>query len=159
VPRPFSLDRTWRFDETPEQLWSLLERTGDYPTWFSWLAAFESEGLAPQAATRLTVRPPLPYRLDVEVTVEEVRPASLVVVSVDGDLAGPGRLELSPRPAGPGGPGTDARLVWDLDLRRPMLVSLERVARPAMAWGHDRVVDLGVRGFRRRALGASAPPP
>jgi hypothetical protein len=98
------------------------------------------------------VRPPLPYRLSVRLTLDEVDPGRLVATTVSGDLAGPARLELAPSPLPGGGEGTEARLVWSLVLRRPALVAIGRVARPAMVWGHDRVVELGVRQFQRRAL-------
>jgi hypothetical protein len=93
------------------------------------------------------VRPPLPYRLAISVDVREVVEARVVDGIVDGDLSGPARLEI----AAVGG-GSEARLTWDLELSRPSLRRLERVARPAMVWGHDVVVAVGVRRFRRRAL-------
>jgi hypothetical protein len=54
---------------------------------------------------------------------------------------------MGPRPE-----GSHARLVWSLQLRNPVLRSLSVVARPAMVWAHDRVVELGVAQFERRAL-------
>lgn len=71
---------------------------------------------------------------------------------MSGDLAGSARLELTACASPTGDAGTEARLVWSLRLQRPTLVALGRVARPAMVWGHDRIVGVGVRQFRRRAL-------
>ena len=34
-------------------------------------------------------------------------------------------------------------------MQRPMRLA-SRVARPLLQWGHDRVVELTVAGFRRR---------
>lgn len=102
--------------------------------------------LAGRTAT-FEVRPPLPYRLAISVDVEEVEPCSLVVGSVGGDLTGPARLEIAAA-----GVGSEARLTWELELTRPSLRRLERVARPAMVWGHDVVVGVGVRRFRGRAV-------
>ena len=93
------------------------------------------------------MRPPLPYRLSVSVDVHEVVPNERVTGLVGGDLSGPARLEVRAV-----GSGSEARLTWDVELTRPGLRRLERVARPAMEWGHDVVVGIGVRRFRRRAL-------
>lgn len=148
MPAPFTFDRSWWFDCPPERLWEVVSRTDDYPSWWSWLDWFESDGLHEGAEARFTVRPPLPYRLRIEVEVVELRPGELVATRVGGDLSGRARLELVPA-----GRGTGVRLAWSLVLRRPMLVAAERFARPAMVWGHDRVVAIGVEQFRRRALG------
>lgn len=126
----------------------MLSGTDDYPRWWPWLGSYQADGLHPGAVARFTVRAPLPYRLHVHVEVTEVVPERLVVVRVGGDLEGPARLELAPARA-----GTDARLAWEVELRRPLLLALEGVARPAMVWGHDTIVALGLRQFRRRALG------
>ena len=45
-----------------------------------------------------------------------------------------------------------ARLAWELDLRAPLLRSFARVARPAMAWAHDRIVERGLVQFEGHAL-------
>ena len=152
MPAPFVFDRRWAFPVAAEELWAVLTRTDDYPRWWSWLERFSldgTDGLAPGATARFSVRPPLPYRLHVTVAVDEVVEPSLVVATIGGDVAGPGRLEVT----ADGPSSSTARLAWSLELRRPTLVTLERLARPAMVWGHDTVVALGVRQFRRRALG------
>ena len=149
VPRPFTFDRSWQFAVPPARLWEVLARTEDYPQWWPWLDRFESNGLRPGATAEFTVRAPLPYRLRVTVAIESLVPADCVEARIGGDLEGPARLEIRPV-----GGGCEARLVWSLRLRRPLLLRMERVARPAMVWGHDAVVRIGVRQFRRRALRA-----
>ena len=145
--RPFTFDRSWDFDLPPDELWAVLARTDDYPRWWSWLDGFSADGLRVGGSARFSVRPPLPYLLHVTVDVDEVVEPTFVAVTIGGDVHGPARLEVRPD-----GDGTRARLAWELELQRPMLVALERVARPAMVWGHDTVVGLGIRQFRRRAL-------
>jgi len=63
-----------------------------------------------------------------------------------GDVRGPARLEIDRVPN-----GSQARLVWDLEVRRPILRTAARVARPLLQWGHDWVVSNGVAQFRRAA--------
>lgn len=153
MPVPFTFDRRWRFDVPVADLWAAVSRVERFPEVWSWLDHFEAEGLRPGATARFSVRPPLPYRLHVTVVVDEVEPERCVTVTIGGDIEGPARLEVAPLDSG----GSEARLAWTLRLRRPALVRLERLARPAMVWGHDTVVAIGVRQFRRRALGATRP--
>jgi hypothetical protein len=95
------------------------------------------------------IQAPLPYQLHCTVRVVDAVTDQRLVTVVDGDLSGPARLELLPTAN-----GSDARLVWELELRAPVLRSLARVARPAMAWAHDRIVERGLAQFEGHALQA-----
>jgi hypothetical protein len=103
----------------------------------------------PGTTARFAVRPPLPYTLRFEVHVDQVVAGERVAATVGGDVCGEARLEVAPA-----GSGSTARLAWTLELERPALRRLGRVARPAMVWGHDWIVARGVRQFTERALGA-----
>jgi hypothetical protein len=145
--RPFLFDRAWSFPVSAAELWAVLEQTHRYPEWWAWLRELDVEGLRPGATAHCTIRPPLPYALNFRVDVETVEPQRLVAGQVGGDLEGPARLEIHPD-----GDGCQARLVWELRLGSPGLRRLSLVARPAMVWGHDRVVALGIHQFCRKAL-------
>lgn len=147
VAAAFVYDRRFPLGVAPVELWALLERTDRYVEWWSWLERLDGGGLHAGAVSRCVVRAPLPYSLRFSVHVEDVVRGSRVVTSVRGDLEGPARLEIEPTPA-----GCDARLVWELHLRDRLLRPLSGVARPAMRWAHDRVVDVGLMEFRRRAI-------
>ena len=148
---PFRFDRTWSFPVPPEELWAVLNRTDEYVTWWSWLREFDAAGIQPGATARCTIQAPLPYALRCTIRVDEVRTASLVRTTVDGDLRGPARLEVDRADD-----GSTARLVWALHLGNPVLARLARVGRPIMAWAHDVIVATGVEQFRCRALGSDA---
>jgi len=48
---------------------------------------------------------------------------------------------------------TSAHATWTVEMRqRPMRLAAS-IAHPLLVWGHDRVVDATVDGFRRRLLG------
>lgn len=147
MPVPFRYDRRFELALAPDALWALLEQTDSYVEWWSWLHSIEGGGLRAGDVADCVVRAPLPYSLRFTVRVEEVVPESLVVTRVDGDLVGPARLEIEPA-----GRGSGARLAWALELRVPLLRPLIGLARPAMRWAHDRVVDVGLDEFRRRAI-------
>ena len=101
------------------------------------------------AVAHVVIQAPLPYQLRCTVRVTDAVTDERLVTVVDGDLYGPARLELSPT-----ADGCDARLVWELDLRAPLLRSMAVVARPAMAWAHDRIVERGLVQFEGHALRA-----
>ena len=150
MTRPFRFDRTWRFDGVPvDRLWAAVSSPQRFPAWWSWLDDADlPPSLEPGVVARFTVRPPLPYALRFAVAIDDVVACERVDVTVDGDVAGPATLEVRSTER-----GSEARLVWSLAIRRPVLARVERVARPAMVYGHDLVVAVGVRQFRRRALG------
>jgi uncharacterized protein YndB with AHSA1/START domain len=152
VPSPFHFDRSWRFGVTPEDLWATLARTDRYREWWPWLREFTVDAdhdaaLTTGAIAQVVIQAPLPYQLHLTVRVVDAVTNERLVTEVDGDLAGPARLELSPT-----ADGTDARLVWALELRNPLLRSFAVVARPAMAWAHDRIVERGLEQFEGHAL-------
>jgi len=72
---------------------------------------------------------------------------------VTGDLQGPARLELSPSAH-----GTEARMAWTLDVRSSLLRPLATIARPALSWAHDRIVERGLVQFEAHALEREGPP-
>jgi uncharacterized protein YndB with AHSA1/START domain len=144
---PFRFDRTWTFDVPPGELWAVLERTGEFRRWWPWLRELSGDGLVPGGRSRCVVRAPIPYTLRFTVAVAELVPGRLVGAEVDGDLAGPARLEIAPADG-----GSTVRLAWEMELRRPVLRAAARVGRPVMEWGHDWVVGTGVEQFLRRAL-------
>ena len=147
TPPPFRFDRSWRFDATLDELWDALADTAAYPSIFSWLRDYDAGPLAPGTVARFRVQPPLPYSLHLVVTVVEVVEQSLVRTRVSGDVRGQAELAVT----GIEG-GSLARLCWDLELVRASLVRVQPVARRPMIWGHDVVVAMGVRQFRRKAL-------
>jgi hypothetical protein len=156
VASPFRFDRSWQFEVTPEELWSTLAQTDRYREWWPWLREFDVVGdaLSTGAQAHVLIQAPLPYQLRCVIHVDEAVPERILRTHVDGDLAGPARLELTPTVD-----GTEARLEWALELRAPILRSLARVARPAMAWAHDRIVERGLVQFEASALWARNAPP
>jgi hypothetical protein len=147
VTAPFRFDRTWQFPVPPEQLWTVLGRTDRYPSWWSWLREFETEGFERGVSAQCVIQSPLPYALRCTIHVDDMRAPEAIITSVTGDLVGPARLEVRAVAA-----GCEARLAWALTPGTPMLRRLAFIGRPAMIWAHDRVVSIGVDQFRRRAL-------
>jgi len=145
---PFGFDRRWSFDASPEDFWALISRTEDFTSWWPWLRAFDLDSLAEGATAECVVQAPIPYRLHFTVHVRRVIPLELIDTVVRGDLAGPARLGMTAHER-----GSSVRLNWEVEVRDPVLRVASRIARPIMEWGHNWVVETGLRQFRRGALG------
>jgi hypothetical protein len=101
-----------------------------------------------------TVIPPVPYRLRLDVRLQRCDRLRLVEATIDGDLCGRAALRLEAA-----GDGTRADVAWSLGMHSAPLRVAAHVAYPLMRWGHDRVVEMTVAGFRRRALPGRAEAP
>jgi carbon monoxide dehydrogenase subunit G len=142
----------FRFDLDPDELWDRLEEVDRFEAWWPWLTQFrlEGEGLSPGSVLHGVVTPPLPYRMRLRVELLRCERACAIDARVEGDLVGPAALRLHPE-AG----GTRAEVTWTVEMRQPAMRLAGRVAGPVLQWGHDRVVDATVAGFRRRIEGLS----
>jgi len=157
VGSPYVIEYAGRFSfPVPRQeVWSAVERFERFETWRRWLGEFRVEGAGLVAGSVLhgVVAPPLPYRMRLRVVLVAVDPPRSIDALVHGDLVGHARLVLEPE-----GEGTRASVAWTIEMmQRPMRVAA-RVASPVLRWGHDRVVDATVAGFRRHLGDAAAGP-
>jgi len=153
VPAPFRYDRRFDFEASPTELWAALSQTERFPEWWPWLRDLDGTALEVGAVAHCVVQAPLPYTLRFDVAIEEVVPQQHITTQVRGDLNGPARLDVTPR-----NEGSSARLTWTLELRDRLLRPLAMVARPAMVWAHDRIIEVGLREFERHALASDARP-
>ncbi len=137
------------FPVAPVQLWDTVEDFDRFGSWWSWLREFRTDapGLVPGNVLHGTVIPPVPYPLRLDVRLERCDRPRLLVARVEGDLRGTAAISFAPLRD-----GTEVLTQWSLDLASPALRVASIVAFPLLRWGHDRVVEMAVSGFRRRAL-------
>lgn len=137
-------DRSWAFAASADQVWAALADTQRFGSWWPWLRRFDAaDGLAVGAEWRCVIKPPLPYTVSFRLSIDDVRSPEHVVATVCGDLSGHARIDVTPQ----GGEACTLRLRSTLrPIRRP-LVALGIVAGPLARWGHDWVLDTGVRQF------------
>lgn len=154
-PQIVEYERTFRFSAPLHQVWEAVCAVDRYEEWWRWLSGLRVEGggVAEGGVLEGWVAPPVPYRMRVSVAIDRVRPPSLVDATVDGDLRGRASLRLRGD-----GDCTDVTTAWDIEMMQPAMRVASRVAGPLLRWGHDRVVDMTVAGFRRRALPPEPPP-
>jgi hypothetical protein len=142
----------FEFPVPPAGLWAAIEEVDRFEGWWPWLEEFRLEGDALETGAVLhgVVAPPLPYRMRIQVVLTEcVRPRRMEAL-VHGDLEGVASVEMSPL-----GSGSNVEVAWTVEMmQRPMRLA-NRMAHPLLQWGHDRVVEMTVAGFRRRSESAA----
>jgi hypothetical protein len=146
-------DGTFTFPVPVAVLWSAMARVDRFSSWWNWLHEFSVEGSGLQDGTVLhgVVVPPLPYRMRLDVVLQECVPERRIVALVHGDLEGAAQLTFD-------GDDTEAHAhaSWTIEMmQRPMRIAA-RIAHPLLRLGHDRVVDATVDGFRRHLAGSDA---
>ena len=142
------------FEQTPEQMWVSIEHGERFEAWWPWLAEFrlEGAGLEDGAVLHGVVSPPVPYTMRVRVVLDHCDRPRRIDATVHGDLEGTATLVLAPD-----GAGTWAEVWWTIEMmQRPMRVAA-RVAHPLLRWGHDRVVEATVHGYRRHLAAELGP--
>lgn len=139
-------EATFSFPAPVEHVWATIGRFDRYPSWWSWLHDFNVEGetLEPGTALHGTVVPPLPYRMHLDVVIEQLVPERLIAASVRGDLEGEARLTFERD-----GDQTRVCARWTIEMKQQTMRVAARMAYPVLRWGHDRVVEATVSGFRR----------
>lgn len=145
---PYVIDYrgTFDFDLPPEAMWNALEHSERFEGWWGWLREFRLDGSGLEAGSTLCglVSPPVPYEIRVSVLLDSCTRPQQIDASVSGDLEGDAHLHLEPR-----GTGTRADVAWTVEMRQRPMRMAARLAFPLLRWGHDRVVEATVNGFRR----------
>jgi uncharacterized protein YndB with AHSA1/START domain len=140
-------DRTYRFDHPPDAVWAAIGRVDAFQSWWPWLRRFEAEALVAGDRWDCTIRPPVPYALHVTVALDEVEAPRRIRATVSGDIHGTAAVTLEETPG-----GSALRLVSELAPHGQTLRHVTRWAPWLSRFGHDWVLDTGLRQFRSRAL-------
>jgi uncharacterized protein YndB with AHSA1/START domain len=151
---PYEIDfhGSYLFDVPPAAVWGSITDTDRFTSWWGWLGQFRvtGDGLTEGSVLEGTVAPPLPYRMHVRVTLGRCLPEERIEATVAGDLTGLALLTLAPQR-----PGTRVEAAWTIEMRQRAMRAVARVAHPLLRWGHDRVVEATVAGFRRHLAEAT----
>jgi hypothetical protein len=129
-----------------------MQEVDQFETWWPWLHEFRLEGGTLKTGSVLhgVVTPPLPYRMRLRVELTYCDPPKEIDAVIHGDLEGVARIDIRPSEG-----GATAEVAWTVEMmQRPMRLAA-RFGRPLLQWGHDRVVEITVAGFRRRLEAAS----
>ncbi len=128
-------------------MWSSIEHCERFETWWAWLREFRLEGPGLEAGAVLhgVVSPPVPYTMRIQVVLDRCTRPSRIDATVDGDLEGPASLVLARSDR-----GTLAEVSWTIEMTQRTMRLAAHVAHPLMRWGHDRVIEATVSGYRRQ---------
>jgi carbon monoxide dehydrogenase subunit G len=143
--------RAFAFAVPPEKFWENLERVDQFERWWPWLHEFRMEGdtLATGSVLHGVVTPPLPYRMRIRVELTRCEAPTAMDATIGGDLEGQAQLRVR---ADDG--DSLVEVAWAVEMmQRPMRLA-SRFGLPLLQWGHDRVVESTVAGFRRRLTAA-----
>ena len=140
-------DRRHAFSVPPDELWEAMAQVDAYRVWWPWLRGFDAAALATGAVWSAVVQPPLPYRLRFDLRLDDVMAPRHVSAEVTGDIAGSARLEITPT-----FDGSELHLVSELAPTNAVLRTIAQLALPMVRFGHEWVLDTGLRQFRDRAL-------
>lgn len=140
-------DRRFRFDIERASVWAAITRIDRYRECWPWLHGFDGTTFSEGVRWRCVVKPPLPYTLHFEVILIEVVDYDLVRARIEGDITGWAQLTAIDRDF-----GSEFRLISELSPASGALRLMTRLAPPVAAFGHDWVLDTGVRQFRNIAL-------
>ena len=142
-------DDTFTFPVPVARVWQMMGRFVLFPSWWSWLREFAVEGQDLERGTVLhgVVAPPLPYRMQLDVVLDECVPGRRITAFVHGDLEGTAHLEFD-------GDGAESRVhaTWTIEMMQRPMRAAARFAHPLLRWGHDCVVGATVDGFRRHLV-------
>ncbi len=142
-------DSTLAFPVALAELWAMTVDVERFASSWSWLEDFSVEGHRLRRGTVLhgVVVPPLPYRMRLDVVLDEYVPQRRITASVHGDLEGTARLSFE-------GDGVESRVhaTWTVEMMQRSMRVAARIAHPLLRWGHDRVVDATVNALHRRLV-------
>jgi carbon monoxide dehydrogenase subunit G len=139
------------FEVPSATLWEIMQEVDQFESWWPWLEDFRLHGpsLCTGAVLSGVVAPPLPYRMHIEIELTRCEPGYFVGARIQGDLDGCATIELRDR-----GAGTEVEVAWTVEMMQAAMRLADRFTHPVLQWGHDRVVDVTVAGFRRRLQSA-----
>jgi Polyketide cyclase / dehydrase and lipid transport len=135
------------FPVPPAVMWETIQEVDQFEGWWPWLEEFRLDGgsLRTGAVLSGVVAPPLPYRMRIDVELTRCEPLRTIDALIHGDLEGVATLEARHR-----GAGTEVEVAWTVEMMQAPMRLADRVAHPLLQWGHDRVVELTIAGFRQR---------
>lgn len=139
-------DRSYNFPFGVDEFWARIGRVDHYRDWWPWLHQFDGRTLSTGDVWSCEVHPPVPYVVRFTIELTGVVPGVSVTAAISGDIDGTARLRVHSDEA-----GCRARLVAELAPAKQSLRVMSVAARPVVHFGHNWILDVGVRQFRARS--------
>lgn len=139
----FRFERTFTVAASREVVYDAVRETGDWPSWWPAMREVERVDDDPRRE-RFRVRAPFGYLVEGQGRWLEDEPPDAIVVRLEGDLRGTGRLEFRED----GADATVVRSTLDVVADPAWMRVVGPVLRPFLRWNHDRVMDAAIAGLR-----------
>jgi glycine/D-amino acid oxidase-like deaminating enzyme len=139
----------WQFNAPLETVWHEIKTMSRWPEWWSYVQKVEllQAGNADDIGSvrRITWKTALPYSLtfDSELVIEEK--FKRMEGRAFGELEGRGIWQFSHENG-----VTHVRYDWIVQTTKAWMNLLAPVARPVFAWNHDKVMEAGFEGLKKR---------
>ena len=142
----FVFRSVWRLGGTPEAVYAVLERAGEYPSW--WPQVREVHALD-EASGTARIRSVLPFDLWITGRATRHDPAAgILEMEITGDMTGWARWTVRGDEA-PDSGGALAVYEQQVEVRKPLLRQLAVPARPFFRANHALMMRAGRRGLQR----------
>ena len=138
--------RSDKFPFTPDEFWERIQRVGDFQLWWPWLKHFDGHRLVRGDVWACVVQPPVPYTVRFTVTLDQIIGGRMVTARISGDISGTATLTVTAATN-----GCHTTLVSDLAPDKQSLRVMSIAARPVVRFGHNWVLDAGVRQFTAKS--------
>ncbi len=148
----YSFCTIWHLEAAIEDVWEEIYHSERWPEWWRYvrraekIASGDADGIA--SVWRFVWHSRLPYTLQFDMRVRQVRRPHLLEAVASGDLEGIGRWTLAELQG-----ATEVRYDWRVRTGKVWMRRLAPLARPLFVWNHHEVMRQGGRGLAKR-LGA-----
>jgi hypothetical protein len=143
--------RTERVDDFPfdvHQFWRRVGTVDQYQQWWPWLRHFDGNAMRDGEVWECSVQPPVPYAVRFSITLHDIVGERSVSATITGDIVGTASLTVQHTPT-----GCRSTLISDLEPDKQSLRIMSLAARPVVRFGHNWVLDVGVRQFIAKSGG------
>lgn len=145
----FNLSTVWKIPAQIENCWFSIIDLKKWPFWWKYVVnVIEIEaGDRTGVNSKYTFhwRTCLPYRINFDLQVTQIKPFQLIAFKVTGDLLGSGYCRLTPQID-----HTQIQFVWNVRTQIPWMTVISTLAHPIFVWNHRIVMKSGEQSLSRR---------
>lgn len=131
----YMFETEWVLTAPIERVFEVLEHPEEYSDWWP---SVKSSRLVGKERVGFSIRSPLGYAMQFEITAIEVARPHRIYSTVRGDLIGTGAYLLQST-----GGKTHVRLNWYVSTTKPWMNAIAGFAKPLLTWAHHSVMREG----------------
>ena len=148
----YSFVTEWTFESPLENVWNEIRDVDRWPDWWKYVKSVEliKNGGPDEIGTvrRITWSTALPYTLSFDTELTHMDPFRRMEGIAHGELSGKGIWTFAQE-----GDKTHVRYDWEVRTTKQWMNLLAPIARPLFHWNHDKVMNAGYTGLKKRLKG------